>query len=188
MEAVEEEFLAEREHVQIIPNFSHDKLYLIAGDVGPFVAGIPCSVPLWLAVNLRQRGKCRLLPPAWMEAEALAAKKEEEMQTKVFTKMGSENYMAVAQLLLTTAPHDVPNAHLVRTLIKDIWDLRIAKLRSSVAEFIKQSGRHARLHHLTPMELHSVRPILPSALDQLLRLGAAASGAHNVSLNDSSMA
>ncbi|KAA0202619.1 hypothetical protein HAZT_HAZT006632 [Hyalella azteca] len=180
MEAVEEEFLAEREHVQIIPNFSHDKLYLIAGDVGPFVAGIPCSVPLWLAVNLRQRGKCRLLPPAWMEAEALAAKKEEEMQTKVmmvivcrpslwfhgikcsrscqvFTKMGSENYMAVAQLLLTTAPHDVPNAHLVRTLIKDIWDLRIAKLRSSVAEFIKQSGRHARLHHLTPMELHSVR-------------------------------
>ncbi|KAF2364906.1 GINS subunit domain A [Trinorchestia longiramus] len=185
MEAADEEFLAEREVIQIIPNFSHEKLYLISGDVGPFVAGLPCSVPLWLAVNLRQRGKCRLLPPEWMAADALAAKKEEEAQSKVFTEMASVNYMAVAQLVLTTAPHDVPNAHLVRTLIKDIWDLRIAKLRSSVAEFIKHSGRHARLHHLTPMELHSVRPILPSALDQLHRLASAAAEPRSSALNDS---
>lgn len=33
------EFLAEKELIEIIPNYSHDKLYLIAGDVGPFTAG-----------------------------------------------------------------------------------------------------------------------------------------------------
>ena len=32
--------------------------------------------------------------------------------------MPSEHYMAVAQLVLSTAAQDVPNAHLVRTLVK----------------------------------------------------------------------
>jgi len=39
MDAANGEFLAERETVQIVPNFSNGKLYLIGGDVGPFVAG-----------------------------------------------------------------------------------------------------------------------------------------------------
>ena len=188
MDAANGEFLAERETVQIVPNFSHGKLYLIAGDVGPFVAGLPCDVPLWLAINLRQRGKCKLIPPAWMDHETLAAKKEEESDSKVFTEMGSQYYLAVAQLILTTAPQDVPNAQLVKTLVKDIWDLRIAKLRSSVAEFVRQSGRHATLHHLTPMELHTIQPLLPAALDQLHRLSsAAATSSLNASaINESS--
>ena len=60
MDASNGEFLAERETVKVVPNFSHGKLYLISGDVGPFVAGLPCEVPLWLAINLRQRGQFRL--------------------------------------------------------------------------------------------------------------------------------
>lgn len=39
MDPSEGEFLAERETIDIIPNFSHNKLYLISGDVGPFKAG-----------------------------------------------------------------------------------------------------------------------------------------------------
>uniref|UniRef100_A0A2P2HZE0 DNA replication complex GINS protein PSF2 n=1 Tax=Hirondellea gigas TaxID=1518452 RepID=A0A2P2HZE0_9CRUS len=174
MNAADGEFLAEREKIQIIPNFSHDKLYLIAGDVGPFVAGLPCEVPLWLAVNLRQRGKCRLVAPSWMDPDALTQKKEDEAQSKVFTEMPSQYYLAVAQLILTTAPQDVPNSQLVKTLVKDIWDLRISKLRSSVAEFVRESGRHARLYHLTPTELNTIQPVLPAALDQLHRLSSAA--------------
>lgn len=37
------------------------------GDLGPFNPGLPVRVPLWLAVNLKQRQKCRLLPPEWMD-------------------------------------------------------------------------------------------------------------------------
>lgn len=47
--------------------------------------GIPVEVPLWLGLNLRQRGKCRLVMPDWLDEEKLAEKKEEETQSKVFT-------------------------------------------------------------------------------------------------------
>lgn len=66
MDPSEVEFLAEKEMVTIIPNFSHDKFYLISGDIGPFNPGLPVDVPLWLAVNLKQRQKCRIQPPEWM--------------------------------------------------------------------------------------------------------------------------
>ena len=48
--------------------------------------------------------------------------------------------------------------------------MRIAKLRSSVDAFLKSGGSHAKLDHLTLMEINTVRPFLPHALDQLFRL------------------
>lgn len=106
MDPAEVEFLAEKETVKIIPNFSLDKVYLIGvrrpsrsfcgsswlcegaataakpptgsdpcccslccvqGDLGPFNPGLPVDVPVWLALNLKQRQKCRIVPPEWMD-------------------------------------------------------------------------------------------------------------------------
>lgn len=36
------------------------------GEFGPFEAGMPTPVPLWLAVNFKQRRRARILPPSWM--------------------------------------------------------------------------------------------------------------------------
>lgn len=47
--------------LQIKPNFSEDQLHLICGDVGPFEAGMPVCVPLWMAVNLRKRHRCEII-------------------------------------------------------------------------------------------------------------------------------
>ena len=41
------------------------------------------EVPLWLGLNLRQRRKCRLVIPDWMNEENLAEIKEQETQSKV---------------------------------------------------------------------------------------------------------
>lgn len=35
--------------------------------MGPFNPGLPVEVPLWLAINLKQRQKCRVIPPEWMD-------------------------------------------------------------------------------------------------------------------------
>jgi len=51
-----------------------------------------------------------------------------------------------------------------------LWDLRIAKLRSSVDLFVKEGRVQASLNHLTPMEINSVRPIFPDTLDALMTL------------------
>ena len=73
MDPSEVEFLAEKETITIIPNFSHDIVYLIGGDVGPFNAGLPVDVPLWMAINLKQRQKCRVQPPDWMDVGKFSA-------------------------------------------------------------------------------------------------------------------
>jgi GINS complex subunit 2 len=189
MNPAEVEFLAENQTIQITPNFSHDRLYLICGEVGPFRPGIPVQVPLWMAINLKQRQKCRLTAPEWMTVETLTKIKEDEGQSKTFTPMPDEHYMVTTQLILGAAPHDIPNTDEIRILVKvvflyieciqqinnydclqDIWDMRIAKLRSSVDAFLKIGGSLAKVDHLTLMEINTVRPFLPHALDQLFRL------------------
>ncbi|XP_039078776.1 DNA replication complex GINS protein PSF2 isoform X2 [Hyaena hyaena] len=109
MDAAEVEFLAEKELVTIIPNFSLDKIYLIGGDLGPFNPGLPVEVPLWLAINLKQRQKCRLIPPEWMDVEKLEKIRDHERKEETFTPMPSPYYMELTKLLLnqfySTANH-----------------------------------------------------------------------------------
>lgn len=173
----EGEFIAEKEHVSIVPNFNNNIVHLISGDVGPFRAGLPVNVPLWMALNLRQRQKCRIIAPDWLDVEKLEAFKEEEKANKYFTKMPSEHYMVVAQLLLSAVDDDIPRIEEIRMAVKNLWDVRLAKLRSSVDTFIKSGGSHARLDYLTTMEINSVRPLLPHALDFIDRLNKASEGA-----------
>ncbi|KAK3744452.1 hypothetical protein QZH41_012864, partial [Actinostola sp. cb2023] len=71
--------------------------------------------------------------------------KEEETKAEYFTKMPSNYYMEIATLLLNSAVDDIPHADEVRTLIKDIWDVRIAKLRKSIDLMISQQAVHARV-------------------------------------------
>nr|CAD7600605.1 unnamed protein product [Timema genevievae] len=170
MDPAEVEFLAEKEMVSIIPNFNFDRIFLISGEIGPFRAGLPVKVPIWMAINLRQRQKCRIIPPDWMDVDKLLEVKEIESQSRFFTKMPSEHYMVEARLLLGAAAGDITRTDEIRTVLKDIWDMRMSKLRTSVDAFIRSGSTHARLDHLTQMELCSVRPLLPDALDQLHRL------------------
>ncbi|XP_068140147.1 probable DNA replication complex GINS protein PSF2 [Drosophila tropicalis] len=163
------EFIGEKCMISIIPNFSSEPLHLIYGSVGPFRAGFPVFVPLWLATHLRKQQKCRIVPPEWMDMDILEEIKEEEKRSKFFTKMPSEHYMVVAQLVMSTAPDDVPRCEELRTVIKDIFDTREAKLRTSIDAFIKGEGTYAKLDNLTLLEIHSVRPILPWSLDHISR-------------------
>ncbi|XP_047361934.1 probable DNA replication complex GINS protein PSF2 isoform X2 [Vespa velutina] len=168
-------FLAERKLVTIVPNFSFGAIHLISGTIGPFRAGLPAKVPIWLAVNLKQQQRCRIVNPEWMEAESLEEVAETEKLSKLFTKMPSSHYMDEAQLLLSVASDDIHESEKIRTAIKDIWDLRMSKLRTSVDSFIKSDSLHARLDHLTMMEINSIRPLLPHTLDQILRIQSSSS-------------
>ena len=52
-------------------------------------------------------------------------------------------------LPLSSAAENIPRADLIRTLIKDIWDLRTAKLRSSIDTFIRSDTTHAKVNEAT---------------------------------------
>jgi len=44
-----------------------------------------------------------------------------------------------------SAADNVVKADEIRTLVKDIWDIRMAKLRSSIDVFFKSDATHARV-------------------------------------------
>ena len=67
----ENEFFAENELIEILPSFKGDKLFFISGEFGPFKPAKPVSVPIWLAIYLKQRKKCDIQVPNWMDPEFL---------------------------------------------------------------------------------------------------------------------
>ncbi|KAL7870930.1 hypothetical protein SRHO_G00084270 [Serrasalmus rhombeus] len=170
MDPLEVEFLAEKEMVKIIPNFSLDKIYLIGGDLGPFNPGLPVDVPVWLALNLKQRQKCRIVPPDWMDADKLEEIREQERKEDTFMPIPSPYYMELTKLLLNHAADNIPKADEIRTLVKDIWDTRIAKLRLSADSFIGQQEAHARLDNLTLLEINTTRSFLLDSLNCMYKL------------------
>lgn len=44
-----------------------------------------------------------------------------------------------------SAADDVPQADEIRTLIKDIWDLRTAKLRRSIDQMVAQQATYGKV-------------------------------------------
>ncbi|KAA0714606.1 GINS protein PSF2 [Triplophysa tibetana] len=170
MDAAEVEFLAEKEIVKIIPNFSLDKIYLIGGDLGPFNPGLSVEVPVWLALNLKQRHKCRIIPPEWMDTDKLEEIRDQERKLDTFTPIPSLYYMELTKLLLNHAADNIPKADEIRTLVKDIWDTRMAKLRLSADSFISQQEAHAQLDNLTLMEINTTRSFLLDSLNYMYKL------------------
>lgn len=48
-------------------------------------------------------------------------------------------------VIFFSAADDIPYSHKIRTLIKDIWDARMSKLRSSIQTFLTSEATHAKV-------------------------------------------
>lgn len=49
---------------------------------GPFRAGLPLHIPLWLAIHMKKQQKCRIVPPSWIDKDILEDAKEFEKRTQ----------------------------------------------------------------------------------------------------------
>ena len=78
-----------------------------------------------MALNLRQRQKCRIVQPEWMTPERLEAARDAERESPFFAELPASDLFAVAQLVLDVALVDLSNADRVKSLIKDLWDIRL---------------------------------------------------------------
>ena len=61
------DFFAEDEHIEINPTINIQKLQLIRNTYGPFRHNIRISVPIWLAIALRNTNKCKIVPPPYLD-------------------------------------------------------------------------------------------------------------------------
>ncbi|KNC96146.1 DNA replication protein PSF2 [Spizellomyces punctatus DAOM BR117] len=162
----EVEFIAENETITIVPLHRMGTLQLINGSYGPFKPPIKHQVPLWLALTLKRKQKCLIQPPEWLDVAYLRTKLEQETSGENFSDLPFR-FMEVSHALLDCAADDVPQADMVRTLLKDLREVRQAKARRGLQAI---NPRCVEMNNLGMMELNEIRPFFTKAFNELKKL------------------
>ena len=73
----------------------------IQGSFGPFKPAKPTTVPLWLAIYLKQRNRCDIVIPTWLDVSFLKkVRTEDKNNGKLFSNALPYYYSEIASLLL----------------------------------------------------------------------------------------
>jgi GINS complex subunit 2 len=152
---------AEDELVSIVPNFNSDVLSFINGDFGPFHSNLATDVPMWLALALKERHKCRIEAPLWMSADVLKSTLEEEKNRQEFSTNVPFHYIEIAHVLFNHASDNIEDVDHVRTLIEDISTARASKLRDGANSVIQETQDGdipgAKMNGVSHMEINNIR-------------------------------
>jgi GINS complex subunit 2 len=129
----EVEFVGEGVLVDVIPSMALPALCLVDGrKFGPFRPPLKATVPLWLGVSMSARRKCQLVPPPWLEVEALTRAVEAERTSPAFTDLLPFQYMEVAKVLMEAGRDDIPDSERVSSLLQDLREIRQHKIRKGL--------------------------------------------------------
>lgn len=173
------EFLAEEEPISIFPRFTMETIRLAsflspdaastsptsgdddasAGCVGPFTPNVPVSVPMWLAMMLRRKDRCKVMVPEWMTVDALTATLQAEREARDEFQPLPHRYREIAAMLLQYAAEDVANAALVRSLVADIENVRSVKTRKGM-EVAFSTATSVIVTDIGSMEAHAFKRFL----------------------------
>ena len=164
-------FLAEDTPVTIVPNFSlpaatspDASVPCLCGVVGPFRPNVPVDVPLWAALALHAMKRCRVVPPAWMSVENLAAADEAERASGASFEPLPPTFLEVGRRLLThcRSEFETRDVDEVAALLESVRSARYAKLRDGVEALT--GAMAVKLTHISPLEVNAVRPFFAGAL------------------------
>jgi GINS complex subunit 2 len=169
------ELVASEQLVEIIPLISMEKTAFISGAYGPLRPPIKSRVPLWMAVNLKLKKKCHIVPPDWLNVEFLQERLARETTQPVFSDLPFR-FAEISKVLLDVASDDLQNPEKIRTVLKDLREARQAKSRDGLQ---KLDHSELSLPNLCSMEINEIRPFFVramSVLSQFVREQAAQTG------------
>lgn len=127
------EFIAEETVITVTSNVDHPRLFFISGEFGPLEAGLPVQLPLWLALTLRKKGKCKFKIPSWMTVASLEIFIQNEKEETSLEPLPF-HYMEIARLLLHNAREDVDNPDKISSLLQDLENIRMDRMKLSIQE------------------------------------------------------
>ena len=78
-----------------------------------------------------------------------------------------ERHMEVARLLLEAAPDDIPDVERIRSLLKDLREVRQAKARQGI---VAMDPTALNISNMGSLELNEVRPFLTLAWSRMIAL------------------
>eukprot|EP01041_Mallomonas_annulata_P000992 gene992-1943_t len=167
--AAENEFLAEETMIKMVPNFTHPVLHFISGDFGPFDSDVDTDVPLWLAITLRKKDKCKIVIPDWLKPENLEDTVKNERTQRVFQEL-PYHYMEIALLLLSNARDEIQEPDRVLALLQDIENIRMDRTivgMQSVAETVRNGDlvHAAQLNNIGSVEVAAIKRFSLDSMD-----------------------
>eukprot|EP00798_Chlamydomonas_sp_ICE-L_P030621 gene30621-35632_t len=163
------EFFAEQEKITIIPNFSLEggsSIHCIGGSYGPFQPNMPIEVPLWLALMLHRRKKCRIRSPEWMSTENLEHVLEEEKTIIQFFQPLPFYYVEISHAIFHKAvdTFEGESSSEVRHLVESIRKVRYNKIESGLKKVT--AAMTVKLNNLSATECNMIRMLFKGTLDQ----------------------
>jgi len=165
---LELEFMAENEMIDICPSVSLPYLQFLSGTYGPLQAGVNISVPLWLAITLKENNKARIVIPDWLHCHNLkAALKSEDESPQDLTDVPF-HFVEIAEMILRAAEDDCAvdgnSAEEMSNLLCTLIVTREKKIQKRVEEWLKNtksaewdSSKGMLLLNASAMELAELR-------------------------------
>lgn len=93
----------------------------IQGTFGPFKPAKPVTVPLWLAIYLKQRKRCDVSIPAWLDVEFLKkVRTEDKSNGEAFSNALPFYYAEISQLLIHECENEIAHHKQIRSVLEDI--------------------------------------------------------------------
>ena len=171
-------FLAGDEMVRIIPSFDlsrQEEFLTLSQKLGPWTAGIPTTVPLWLAILLRKRCLCRIELPSWMSIDSLTSVLTEERNPQSsFSTTLPLRYMELSHSILSSS---LEQEQPIRVLLEDISTVRMDKIRSNVHTMSKTQFSENKkpmdvitVNGIASHEIQTMKPFLSKAFSHHLHL------------------
>ncbi|WFD31062.1 DNA replication protein psf2 [Malassezia sp. CBS 17886] len=173
----EMEYVASTETlVRILPLVSIDRVRLLSGTYGPFRPPAHTEVPLWLALSLRKKRKCVVIPPEWISVDVLSEYVRQETSMLPFAPLPL-HFVAISKLLLEQyawgwhtftcrAAEDIPSSSRVRALLKGLLETRQSKIMAGL-EMLNPAHVELQMTNISSLEIAGLRPFFDTALTHL---------------------
>lgn len=149
-------FCADSVMVTIVPSFTSSKRFDLLSStqkakVGPFIAGMPINVPLWIAKTLKRRNFAEIEPPEWLSVAVLTSILKEERESTLLSRRLPFHYYEIARALdccLTDNNNSVANSGVggggkaTKVVLQDLVAVRSDKLRMHFHELSRSDLVH----------------------------------------------
>lgn len=141
-------FCAENTMVTIVPSFNYSGSFPLLSctkeaSVGPFTAGMPVNVPLWIAKALYSRNFCQIELPEWLSVPVLTSiLKEERESTLLSTKLPFHYYEIARALDCFLLDNKNPTGRATKVVLQDLVAVRSDKLRMHFHELSRSELVH----------------------------------------------
>lgn len=167
--AEEVAFFAGEQVVTIQATAQLPALQLMDGEIAEISALRQEQVPLWLALWLKRRGKCRIITPDWLEPSTLEATLADERRSPGRFAPLPYHYLEMAYELLNAAEDDLEEPNRIRVALADLEDTRRSKVARGLKS-IDQNVHYIKLPDVSATELNCIRGVATGALNALREL------------------